>query len=145
MSHPPRLNSAFAAGGGAFEWDHPSKPISSAQAGSTANSAQAVDSPKIGGPAESSGGVDLVDDRYSNVVVLPLSIEIERERVPRCKAVRAVPAEFQVGDTVVASPVGVGTITSFTERGVPRVKQVAVAWLEREDGALYDPHQRRRR
>lgn len=50
------------------------------------------------------------------------------------------PNELHIGNTIKDSPVGEGTITDFTERGYPRVNHVAVAWLERTDGARYDPH-----
>ena len=44
------------------------------------------------------------------------------------------------GDTVADSPVGSGEITDITEAGYPRVNHVAVAWLRRTDGAVFDPH-----
>jgi len=46
---------------------------------------------------------------------------------------------MEVGDKVVDSPVGCGQITDFTERGFPRVNHVAVAWLQLEDGRVFDP------
>ena len=46
---------------------------------------------------------------------------------------------LEVGDTVSDSPVGPGSITSITQAGYPRVNEVAVAWLERTDGAVFDP------
>lgn len=49
-----------------------------------------------------------------------------------------------VGDQILESPVGAGTITSFTGRGVPRIKEVPAAWLKRADGFVYDPMNRRR-
>lgn len=48
--------------------------------------------------------------------------------------------EIQVGDTVADSPRGAGKVTSITERGFPRVDEVAVAWLIRTDGAVFDPY-----
>jgi len=49
------------------------------------------------------------------------------------------PDQLEIGDTVSESPMGAGTITDFTERGFPRVNDVAVAWLKRTDGAVFDP------
>ena len=46
---------------------------------------------------------------------------------------------LEVGDVVKDSPQGAGTITGITDAGYPRVNGVAVAWLEREDGAVFDP------
>lgn len=48
-----------------------------------------------------------------------------------------------IGDVVVASSVGAGTITSFTSAGAPRVSEVAAIWLECADGTVYDPKRRR--
>lgn len=48
--------------------------------------------------------------------------------------------DLEVGDVVVESPLGPGTITGFSERGFPMVERVTVAWLRREDGALFDPY-----
>lgn len=50
------------------------------------------------------------------------------------------PNNLQIGDEVAASPIGPGTITGITSRGYPQVNKVAVAWLERTDGARFDPH-----
>lgn len=50
------------------------------------------------------------------------------------------PDYLQVGDTVSSSPVGPGSITDITERGYPRVNDVAVAWLVRTDGVVFNPH-----
>lgn len=47
---------------------------------------------------------------------------------------------LKIGDKVTESPVGSGTITSFTDRGYPRVNYVAVALLVRDDGFKFDPH-----
>lgn len=47
---------------------------------------------------------------------------------------------IQIGDTVARSPVGEGVVTDITDAGYPRVNEVAVVWLERTDGALFDPH-----
>lgn len=49
--------------------------------------------------------------------------------------------EICFGDSVSDSPVGDGVVTGFTDRGYPQVNHVAVLWLERPDGARYDPHQ----
>ncbi len=46
---------------------------------------------------------------------------------------------LEVGDSVKDSPTGSGTVTGITEAGYPQVNQIAVAWLEREDGAVFDP------
>lgn len=43
------------------------------------------------------------------------------------------------GDTVKDSPRGPGTITGITAAGFPQVNHVAVAWLERTDGVIFDP------
>lgn len=48
---------------------------------------------------------------------------------------------FKIGDKIIASPVGPGVITSITPRGFPKVDDVAVAWLCREDGAIFNPHE----
>lgn len=47
---------------------------------------------------------------------------------------------IQVGDTVSESPVGPGTVTDITDAGYPRVNRVAVVYLKRTDGAVFDPH-----
>lgn len=49
---------------------------------------------------------------------------------------------LRIGDPVKASAVGAGVITGITESGYPQVNHVAVAWLERIDGARFDPHNR---
>lgn len=46
---------------------------------------------------------------------------------------------LQVGMKVTASPQGPGEITSITDRGMPRVGEVAVAWVRLENGSVYDP------
>lgn len=46
---------------------------------------------------------------------------------------------IEVGDAVKDSPNGPGTVTDITDAGYPRVNHVAVAWLERDDGAIFDP------
>ena len=46
---------------------------------------------------------------------------------------------FEVGDVVKDSPTGPGTITDITDAGYPQVNHIAVAWLERADGAVFDP------
>lgn len=53
------------------------------------------------------------------------------------------PENIAVDDTVSASPVGSGKVTGITEAGYPQVNHVAVAWLERPDGARFDPHNHR--
>jgi len=45
-----------------------------------------------------------------------------------------------IGDAVSDSAVGAGTITGITDAGFPQVNHVAVAWLECEDGTVFDPH-----
>ena len=46
---------------------------------------------------------------------------------------------LEIGDAVKDSPTGPGTITDITDAGYPRVNHIAVAWLERDDGAVFDP------
>lgn len=46
---------------------------------------------------------------------------------------------LEVGDAVKDSPTGAGVITGITDAGYPQVNHIAVAWLEREDGAVFDP------
>ena len=46
---------------------------------------------------------------------------------------------LEIGDVVKDSPNGPGTITDITDAGYPRVNHIAVAWLERDDGAVFDP------
>lgn len=46
---------------------------------------------------------------------------------------------IEVGDAVKDSPNGPGTVTDITDAGYPRVNHVAVAWMERDDGAVFDP------
>ena len=46
---------------------------------------------------------------------------------------------LEVGDVVKDSPTGPGTITNITDAGYPQVNHIAVAWLERADGAVFDP------
>lgn len=48
-------------------------------------------------------------------------------------------AYLEEGDEVVDSPMGSGIVTDITQAGYPRVNNVAVAWLERADGAIFDP------
>lgn len=47
---------------------------------------------------------------------------------------------FVIGAKVKDSPQGAGSITSFTERGFPRVNDVAVGWLDLETGETFDPY-----
>jgi len=46
---------------------------------------------------------------------------------------------IEIGDVVKDSPNGPGIVTSFSDAGYPRVNHVAVAWLELDDGAIFDP------
>lgn len=46
---------------------------------------------------------------------------------------------IEVGDAVKDSPTGPGTVTDITDAGYPKVNHVAVAWLERGDGVIFDP------
>lgn len=47
---------------------------------------------------------------------------------------------IQEGDEVADSPVGPGFVTGVTQAGYPQVNEVAVVWLRRTDGVLWDPH-----
>lgn len=49
------------------------------------------------------------------------------------------PNYITIGDPVKDSPQGAGTVTDITEAGYPRVNHVAVAWMERADGVIFDP------
>lgn len=49
------------------------------------------------------------------------------------------PDYITIGDPVKASPVGPGKVTDITDAGYPRVNDVAVAWMIREDGAVFNP------
>lgn len=53
------------------------------------------------------------------------------------------PTNIQVGDLVSNSPVGSGKVTGVTQAGYPQVNHVAVVWLERPDGARFDPYNKR--
>lgn len=46
---------------------------------------------------------------------------------------------LEVGDVVKDGPTGPGIITGITDAGYPQVNHIAVAWLERDDGAVFDP------
>lgn len=46
---------------------------------------------------------------------------------------------LSINEAVADSPVGTGSITDFTDAGFPQVNHVAVAWLECEDGTIFDP------
>jgi hypothetical protein len=46
---------------------------------------------------------------------------------------------LDVGDEVMASPVGPGKITDLTDRGFPRVNHIAVVWCVAPNGLLFDP------
>lgn len=48
--------------------------------------------------------------------------------------------ELHIGDTIKDSPVGAGAITGITQAGYPQVNEVAVAWLIRTDGVIFNPH-----
>jgi hypothetical protein len=48
-------------------------------------------------------------------------------------------AYLEVGDLVKDSPNGTGTVTEITDAGYPKVNDIAVAWLERADGNVFDP------
>lgn len=53
-------------------------------------------------------------------------------------------AEFiAIGDTVADSPDGPGVVTGITEAGYPQVNHVAVVWLKRTDGVVFDPFNKR--
>jgi len=45
--------------------------------------------------------------------------------------------QIQIGDKVKTSGVGPGVITGFSERGYPKVNDVACAWIEFEDGTTF--------
>lgn len=47
---------------------------------------------------------------------------------------------WRIGDRIAASPVGRGVITGVTERGYPRVNEIAVATFIAEDGGVFNPH-----
>ncbi len=49
------------------------------------------------------------------------------------------PEYFQIGDPVADSPVGSGSITGITNAGYPQVNHVAVIWLRRDDGEIFNP------
>ena len=46
---------------------------------------------------------------------------------------------LEAGDVAKDSPTGPGTVTGITAAGYPQVNRIAVAWLERDDGAMFDP------
>jgi hypothetical protein len=47
---------------------------------------------------------------------------------------------WRIGDRIAASPVGRGVITGVTERGYPRVNEIAVATFITQDGGVFNPH-----
>lgn len=49
------------------------------------------------------------------------------------------PNHIEIGDTIARSPVGAGMVTDITDAGYPRVNDVAVAWLVRTDGVVFNP------
>jgi len=55
-----------------------------------------------------------------------------------------MPGGFRYSDVrgrkVKDSPVGAGDVTNVSMAGFPEVDGVAVAWLEFEDGEIFDPH-----
>lgn len=51
--------------------------------------------------------------------------------------------ELEIGTQVIDSPVGPGSITGFSERGLPQVNDITVAWLLAEGIAhelVFDPY-----
>ena len=46
---------------------------------------------------------------------------------------------INIGERVKDSPLGAGILTGVTERGMPQIDHVAVAWIETEDGGIFDP------
>ena len=50
------------------------------------------------------------------------------------------PDYIEVGDEIEDSPVGPGKITGVTMAGYPQVNDVAVTWIRRVDGVVWDPH-----
>lgn len=48
-------------------------------------------------------------------------------------------SEVEIGERVKDSPMGAGVLTGITERGMPQIDHVAVAWIEAEDGGIFDP------
>ena len=50
---------------------------------------------------------------------------------------------LQDGDRIKDSPAGAGKLTGFTNVGWPQVNGVAVTWVERVDGARFDPYHKR--
>lgn len=53
---------------------------------------------------------------------------------------RMDPRAIRPGDIVAASPVGPGKVTDISDAGYPRVDGVAVVWLRRTDGVVFNPH-----
>lgn len=47
---------------------------------------------------------------------------------------------MEIGYKVKNSPMGAGEITGFSQRGFPQVAHVTVAWLELENGDIFDPY-----
>lgn len=48
-------------------------------------------------------------------------------------------SRVEIGDRVKDSPLGAGILTGITERGMPQIDHIAVAWIEAEDGGIFDP------
>lgn len=48
-------------------------------------------------------------------------------------------SKVEIGERVKDSPMGAGVLTGITERGMPQINHVAVAWIETEDGGIFDP------
>jgi hypothetical protein len=49
------------------------------------------------------------------------------------------PDYLSIGDTIADSPVGAGEVTGITDAGYPQVNHVAVVYLTRTDGVVFDP------
>jgi hypothetical protein len=47
---------------------------------------------------------------------------------------------LNLGDAVADAPRCAGTITRITPAGYPQLTEIAVAWLYRTDGFLFDPY-----
>lgn len=61
-----------------------------------------------------------------------------RTNAPGANAQRWVLDEF-VGQRVKDSPIGPGTVTGISAAGFPKVNDIACAWIETEDGFVFDP------
>lgn len=47
--------------------------------------------------------------------------------------------EIKIGDPIKDSHVGPGTMTGISDAGYPQVNHITVAWLESQDGDIFDP------